>query len=171
MVCYDSLSKWNVGKFDPVASFNSTTIGTSIQFTNSSVKSNSYLWKFGDGNTSTLPNPTHTYSTGGTYTVTLIANKCGLSDTIVKSLTTATTGILEQTKDAFLVYPNPNNNGLFFIETNNQVNQVTIYSVQGKLIESISLLSNNSPLNLSHLNKGIYLLKIEGIGVKKVIIE
>lgn len=171
VVCYDSLSKWNVGKFDPVASFSSNTIGTSIQFTNSSIKSATYLWKFGDGNTSTLPNPTHTYSTGGTYTVTLIATKCGLSDTVVKSLTTATTGIQEQIRDEFFIYPNPSNTGLFFIETKNEVNQVLVYSVQGKLVESVSLSSTNIPLDLSHLTKGIYLLKIEGRGVKKVVIE
>ena len=31
-----------------------------------------YLWNFGDGNTSNLPNPTHTYSDTGVYYVTLI---------------------------------------------------------------------------------------------------
>jgi len=31
----------------------------------------SWLWDFGDGNTSTEQNPTHTYSTEGTYTVSL----------------------------------------------------------------------------------------------------
>ena len=31
----------------------------------------SYEWNFGDGNTSTAMNPENTYSTAGTYTVTL----------------------------------------------------------------------------------------------------
>jgi PKD repeat protein len=34
----------------------------------------SWSWDFGDGNTSTLQNPTHTYVTVGTYTVTLTIN-------------------------------------------------------------------------------------------------
>jgi gliding motility-associated-like protein len=34
----------------------------------------SYAWIFGDGNSSTLSNPTNTYTTAGTYTVTLIIN-------------------------------------------------------------------------------------------------
>ncbi|HOS82928.1 MAG TPA: PKD domain-containing protein [Methanolinea sp.] len=31
----------------------------------------SWSWNFGDGTTSTLQNPTHTYTTPGTYTVAL----------------------------------------------------------------------------------------------------
>jgi PKD repeat protein len=32
---------------------------------------NSWFWTFGDGGTSTAQNPTHTYTTAGTFTVTL----------------------------------------------------------------------------------------------------
>lgn len=39
-----------------------------------------YLWNFGDGSTSNLQNPTHTYAQAGTYTVTLtITNQCGVT--------------------------------------------------------------------------------------------
>jgi len=44
----------------------------------------SYLWNFGDGNTSTATNPVHTYSTGGPFTVILTAtsnNGC-IDDTV-----------------------------------------------------------------------------------------
>lgn len=34
----------------------------------------SWYWDFGDGNTSTVQNPTHTYSTPGTYNVVLTIN-------------------------------------------------------------------------------------------------
>src|SRR5688572_20111594 len=43
-----------------------------------------YLWNFGDGNTSTAANPVHNYTTGGPFTVTLTAtsnNGC-LDDTV-----------------------------------------------------------------------------------------
>ncbi len=43
----------------------------SVTFTNNSQYAASYLWNFGDGQTSTEANPVHTYMTPGTYTVTL----------------------------------------------------------------------------------------------------
>ncbi len=55
-----------------------------VVFTNSSTGSiNSWLWDFGDGSTSTLENPTHTYSIKGTFTVTLTATGPGGSQTKV----------------------------------------------------------------------------------------
>jgi len=47
----------------------------------------SYLWDFGDGVGSTLQNPTHTYATAGTYSVTLVVtNTQGCKDTIQKAV-------------------------------------------------------------------------------------
>ena len=44
----------------------------SVSFTDTSFPTPSaWLWDFGDGNTSTLQNPTHVYATAGTYTVSL----------------------------------------------------------------------------------------------------
>jgi PKD repeat protein len=45
---------------------------------------NSWMWLFGDGSTSSLQNPTHTYTTAGSYTVTLvITTDGGCRDSIV----------------------------------------------------------------------------------------
>ena len=40
-------------------------------FVNQSTGGTSYLWDFGDGNTSTAANPSHLYQEAGTYTVKL----------------------------------------------------------------------------------------------------
>ena len=58
-----------------------------IKFTNTStgIGTLSYQWQFGDGITSALENPSHTYSVAGSYTVSLIVfNTNGCSDTIIK---------------------------------------------------------------------------------------
>ena len=49
-----------------------------------------YLWDFGDGTTSTLPDPVHTYTDTGVYTVTLIgvdSNTCNTADTAFLTIT------------------------------------------------------------------------------------
>jgi len=59
-----------------------------ISFTNLSTgpPTLSYQWDFGDGNTSTLQNPTHAYLTAGPFTVRLITSSSqGCIDTITKT--------------------------------------------------------------------------------------
>ncbi|MEO1449191.1 MAG: PKD domain-containing protein, partial [Bacteroidota bacterium] len=72
---------------NPVAGFGpSQTRGCfpfAVNFNNSSVNANTYLWDFGDGNIGTAANPNHTYQNPGTYTVSLIASDGLCSDTLV----------------------------------------------------------------------------------------
>lgn len=60
----------------PEASFRWTSDGYQVDFTDSSTQGNasivSWQWDFGDGGTSGLRNPQHTYTRNGTYTVKLI---------------------------------------------------------------------------------------------------
>lgn len=55
----------------------SANVNESIMFTNLSTNASSYIWDFGDGNSSTSENPTHTYSSSGAFTITLMANGAG----------------------------------------------------------------------------------------------
>ncbi len=65
-----------------LASSTYTCEKVTISFNNTSTGSSSWLWSFGDGTTSTLALPVHTYTTPGSYTVRLIANDIyGCSDT------------------------------------------------------------------------------------------
>ncbi|MEW7278912.1 PKD domain-containing protein [Aquimarina sp. 2201CG1-2-11] len=57
----------------PLSDFTATQNCLEVIFENRSTNIvNSYLWDFGDGQTSTEENPTHTYDTSGTYSVSLV---------------------------------------------------------------------------------------------------
>ncbi|WP_299547630.1 PKD domain-containing protein [Seonamhaeicola sp.] len=56
-------------------------------YTNNCAVNDGYYWDFGDGNMSTDRNPTHTYTSTGTFTVSLYAeNSCGVTNTITKTI-------------------------------------------------------------------------------------
>ncbi len=61
----------------PVANFSASPTGgvvpVTVSFSNLSSNATSYAWDFGDGSTSSAANPTHTYTTIGSYTVKLTA--------------------------------------------------------------------------------------------------
>jgi len=63
----------------PTANFTSSCSGLGCTFTSTSSDPDgtiaSYSWTFGDGGTSTLQNPSHTYAAGGNYTVTLARDR------------------------------------------------------------------------------------------------
>jgi gliding motility-associated-like protein len=80
----------------PVAAFtvaNQTCLGTANVFTDASVTNGStiqsWAWNFGDGQTSALQSPTHTYAKTGTYTVTLtVAGNTGCTPSVATKTVT-----------------------------------------------------------------------------------
>ena len=88
--CADTLTFTNYININPItADFSSgTTVcaGTPLGFTDLSTGNpNTWAWDFGDGNTSNQQNPTHTYATAGTYTVTLTASRGPCNDAITRT--------------------------------------------------------------------------------------
>lgn len=85
------------GKSDFSYNINGCTVDfTSLPTPNPGNSANSYNWTFGDANSSSLANPTHTYSSPGTYQVCLITTfdngigKC--EDTTCYTIQVACTG-------------------------------------------------------------------------------
>lgn len=83
----------------PTSSFTFTNdnqcAGTVIAFTNTATNttgSSTYEWDFGDGGTSTIDNPTHTYATAGSYTVTLTVSNSANCKTISLPVVVTVTG-------------------------------------------------------------------------------
>ncbi|MCG8578779.1 MAG: PKD domain-containing protein [Bacteroidales bacterium] len=73
----------------PYLSFNVTDVdwGT-VTFNNNDVNADSWLWNFGDGNTSTDENPVHEYMFEGKYTVTCVATAGSTTNTYVEEIET-----------------------------------------------------------------------------------
>jgi gliding motility-associated-like protein len=105
--CTDSIIKPNILTIsNPVASFNLTdTFATCpplvIQPLNTSrnYQAGSELWQFDDGNTSSLFNPVHTFTNGGTYQLTLMVRGYG------QCYDTASKTVLLHGSSGILSYP------------------------------------------------------------------
>jgi PKD repeat protein len=74
----------------PVAAFNvsnsNITVGTPVNFIDQSTNNPTvWAWDFGDGSISAQQNPAHTYTTAGTYTVSLTVSNTYGSDEEIKS--------------------------------------------------------------------------------------
>ncbi|MFA7198515.1 MAG: PKD domain-containing protein, partial [Methanoculleus sp.] len=87
---YITVSSGGSGGDAPVADFTANVTSgdapLAVQFTDASTGSpTSWAWDFGDGTTATEQNPTHTYTTAGTYTVKLTATNAGGSDSEEKT--------------------------------------------------------------------------------------
>jgi PKD repeat protein len=152
---------------EPVASFTWSQAGLIISFSNTSLNAVSYLWNFGDGNTSTETSPVHTYSSDGTYLVSLTSTSemCG-NDIFTETLVLNTIGISEPESGAALqVFPNPSN-GRFAIVPGIDLKDVTLrlYNLQGKLMTETNIgeIGKDESFNVSTLNltAGMYFLDI-----------
>ncbi|MBR9990579.1 MAG: S8 family serine peptidase [Gemmatimonadetes bacterium] len=81
----------------PSASFTYSCSDLSCSFTDTSTDSDgtiaSRAWSFGDGSTSTATNPSHTYSSGGTYSVQLtVTDNDGATNSSTRSVTVSSGG-------------------------------------------------------------------------------
>lgn len=88
--CFDTLKIPNyIHVKPPIAIF--TVVGTCANkylkiFTDQSIGADSWNWDFGDGTTSTLQNPTHTFTAVGTYTVSLTVVNLSTGCDYIKTL-------------------------------------------------------------------------------------
>jgi PKD repeat protein len=160
------------------ALFTSATSGgsTTAAFLDASTGATSWLWDFGDGNTSTQQNPVHTYTTNGLYYVTLSINNgaCSFADSVSVSV-----GI-EQISNTMnlVILPNPatSETTLRFSEVLPTEIMVEVIAINGKvLIEtSIPAGASDKTLDVSDLPPAMYLIRLSTaamVDVRKLIIS
>jgi PKD repeat protein len=130
-----------------------------------------------------MKNPTFIYTSGGTFDVTLIVNRGGQIDTVVKPnyITVAfPAGIEEKANVNVNVRPNPSN-GTFVLELNaakSMVADVTITNMNGAVVYSLKNLAINGKLTrnitLDNASAGTYFLNLrsgETKITKKIIVK
>jgi hypothetical protein len=164
MIGFNDLLNWNVGKFDPTARFIFSQTQLDVSFVNQSTQSDSYVWYFGDGDSTTVESPQHTYAATGLYEVVLEASKCGKIDsrldTVIFSLGVDT--YKESTQIS--IYPNPTF-GLLNLDLgqlkSSKGYRLRIFNTSGVMVydQSISN-STESQIDVRTFETGLYYLNI-----------
>ncbi len=163
---------------NPTPSYTYNANSLNVNFTNTTTQGNTYLWHFGDGTTSTQANPTHTYSSSGSYNVNLIAtNACGV-DSITNNINVVLSINENNPLSNLSIYPNPTNSMLYIqLPTlTSEKLQLQLVSITGQFIWNNTYESSNSAFNttidMSMFAKGIYYLRVQQqnqLTVRKVI--
>lgn len=121
----------------------------------------SIYWNFGDGVSSNLLNPVHTYPAADTYTVCMyVRDSCGASDTKCQKM--KATSLKDKVIPKIAVYPNPFNTELY-ISTDPSESADLIFSITdltGKTKKELLPRTDVNVINTSALNNGIYLISI-----------
>jgi PKD repeat protein len=165
---FNSTNDWNLNINKPTANFSESISGNTATFTNLSTSianTLNYSWNFGDGNTSSIANPSHTYTTSGTYTITLIASNCTFSNTITKTIQIGALSINENAVGNFKFYPNPTTNQITIKVDNQLLGSVyTIYDTIGKSVINGEISSELNVIDLGNLSNGVYIIEVASKG-------
>ncbi|MCD4679073.1 MAG: PKD domain-containing protein [Bacteroidales bacterium] len=149
----------------PVADFSYSINFNTISFLNNSLDANDYLWDFGDGDTSTLQNPTHDFLFTGLYNIKLLVNNSCGSDSMITQILVSSL-IEHDSAQSLQIFPNPCN-GSFILRFNSKQNEefyLTISNLIGETLIERSFKAeadeNHKSFRLQNMKKGIYFVTI-----------
>ena len=152
-----------------------------VTIVNTATGSNlTYLWDFGDGNTSALQNPSNTYATAGPFYLCLtVDDGAGCIDQYCDSIgangvvfkaggftinvigSPIITGVDDvEIDEELMIYPNPTSTQLT-IDTELKIERISVTDITGKIINSFTRKINT--INVEDLSDGIYFIIIEGV--------
>ena len=136
-----------------------------------SVGNTQYYWHFNDAtsgllDTSTAQNPSHTYTTQGTFKVMLSGEKQGCRDTfLLPEILVEVNGIIHlQGNNEILLYPNPIQNKLNIdcLKANlGKQKTMEIYSMAGQILYKSQFDNDFTVIDLSEMPSGLCLIKIK----------
>lgn len=152
----------NVPCSNPVSDFIiSDTTFLQLGFTNQSTVTGtaSYLWTFGNGESSTEESPMYTYDTAGTYMVCLeITDDCGTAS-VCETITVAAmpTSIESLSQHDLSIYPNPASD-FINLSAEENIDRIEIYNMLGQQVLSKYINSNNTQVDINRLPTGNYII-------------
>jgi PKD repeat protein len=161
-VVIDSLSTWNIGKYNPYAPFSASLIGSlNYQFTGYS-NTLSNKWYFGDGTSSILSSPAHTYSISQTYTVSHVVNSsCGKdSSSIIVTPIVLAISNLNNVGRLISIFPNPATKELS-IKYTATINSPIYYKIYDVIGNEYLKGTAFDKINIESLSNGIYFFEIK----------
>ncbi|MFC2111046.1 M4 family metallopeptidase [Bacteroidota bacterium] len=168
-----------ISQTTPQSNFTYISYDPRIEFSDQTTNPGICYWDFGDGNFSTLTNPTHTYLANGTYTVKLVVdNGCGLDSTI-QTINIIATGLTEITNiNNISLYPNPTANNIFINFGDKELYDysIRINNITGQNLLNFDLdnFSGSYEIKLDKLARGIYFVRISstsGSITKKIVLQ
>lgn len=136
---------------------------SAVNFTCLNVGGTSFNWSFGDGGTSTLQNPVHTYTLNGNYTATVVVSRGCNSVTLTVPIGIST--YINQLTDnlGLQLKPNPAQD-LFTISldhSKHSMSRITIINLEGKIVAEVRPENKQQIISVKELTKGIYIIKTE----------
>jgi PKD repeat protein len=137
-----------------------------------------WIWDFGDGESSGEQEPMHVYSTSGKYMVTLTATSSEGCETSITKTIGIVTGVETELERAIKLYPNPVNDKRLIVDCSeiNEKVALNFFSVDGKLLYRRIILPGNegNVLDLSGFAPGSYVVQVifsTGTVVRKIVIS
>ena len=162
------------------ADFTHVVNGYDVDFTDITTGGtvDSWFWDFGDGGSSTLENPMHTYTNTGTYNVILeVTNGCDTYQISYDVVISDPDGIAPTPEDAGIqVFAS---NGIAYLDfsdyTGNLSAEIMIFNVLGQsLWQGNHTTKNRLAIDLPNITTGIYIVSIrldDKLYSKKVLLK
>jgi PKD repeat protein len=156
----DSL-KIKVGSSAPIASATYSNEGLLVSFENLSICANTYLWEFGDGESSSEESPVHEYKESGLYQCNLMVSNDIGEDYFSMEIEIVS---IEENKGlykAFSIFPNPVIADVS-IRSDMPFDAIRIYDPHGALVyNELTNNTNNYKINLRYLENGFYIMGLK----------
>ncbi|MES2680442.1 MAG: DUF4886 domain-containing protein [Bacteroidota bacterium] len=159
---FDSLLVWNLGINLPWADFSFSQLGpAAFQFQSLSANF-SDQWYFGDGTSSVISSPTHSYLNPGTYTVSHVVKDACSRDSSSKIISVLSTGLNQHLSPGpyFTVFPNPCGNTIYISGAESFINNSSTVVIRNSLGQLLYVSGFRDQIEIDLLPDGLYVIEI-----------